>query len=411
MSKTHNSIKKYGFKLDPMRLLYAAILGFLIGTHLMTNAFDMPIYMLLTGIIFLTLTGFTKELGAYIGVVLLSYVVVTMPFSSGFEPFASGLGFNCIPLGLTTAINSFIQGTFLEKRLVLEGNCVTSDWWMLVTLWGFFWFNGIFLLWYLIRKILHSKPEKDDRIHIFVAILFIYSTLLIFIPEFFYAKDIYPSHFRANTMFKLGYQAFIMMGIASGYTFALFKTYKWKTGLSRAYILLFIPLFGLIALYPNFAIDSYYKLDSKKSTLDGTLWISQQYEEYDEIIDYLNKNVVGQPTILEAQGDSYTDYNIVSSYTGIPTVAGWWVHEWLWRGDPQVVGKLIPDIEEIYTGTDIESTKRLLKKYNIQYVIIGKNEIEKYKNIQYSKFEALGKAIFRSSNQKGIIFQIPVDSI
>jgi len=48
-------------------------------------------------------------------------------------------------------------------------------------------------------------------------------SFLIIIPEFFYIKDIYPAHFRANTMFKLGYQAFIIMGIASTYTFFRIK--------------------------------------------------------------------------------------------------------------------------------------------------------------------------------------------
>ena len=41
---------------------------------------------------------------------------------------------------------------------------------------------------------------------------------LILLPEIVYVKDIYSGDYkRANTMFKLTYQAFIMFGICFGY--------------------------------------------------------------------------------------------------------------------------------------------------------------------------------------------------
>ena len=49
---------------------------------------------------------------------------------------------------------------------------------------------------------------------------------------------------------------------------------------------------------------------------------------------WLNDNVNGQPVVLEASGDSYKDYdNRVSAMTGLSTVLGWYVHEWLWRNN------------------------------------------------------------------------------
>jgi len=49
--------------------------------------------------------------------------------------------------------------------------------------------------------------------------------------------------------------------------------------------------------------------------------------------------------------------NEFSAYTGLPTIAGWWVHEWLWRGSSDVVGIIIPDIVNIYESDDIQLTK------------------------------------------------------
>jgi len=60
---------------------------------------------------------------------------------------------------------------------------------------------------------------------------------------------------------------------------------------------------------------------------------------------WINKNIKGQPTILEAQGDSYTDYGRVSVNTGLPTVMGWTVHEWFWRNSYDIVAPRIEDVK------------------------------------------------------------------
>ena len=383
---------------------YVIFLSFMMSIHLMTNAFDAPIYLLLSAFVLFVLFGLSTRFFLYIGVLIGGFVLFNLPFSTKFEPFSTGFGVNCLSANLTRTLHNVVQGTFLQNRIVFEGKCQSSVWWMLITLWGFFWFNALFLLAHATIKRFHIS-----RTTVFMLMVCAFSTILILMPEFVYAKDIYPTHFRANTMFKLGYQAFIMMGIASAFTFANFKWHL-KDLFSRFYILAFMPLFILVTVYPFFAINSYYGTDQRQLSFDGRSWMLTSYPEYYEIINYLQTHVRGQPTILEAQGDSYTDYNVVSAFTGLPTVAGWWVHQWLWRGDSQVVGRLIPEIEALYESNDFTLTRQLLQKYRIKYVIIGRNERGKYSTLQESKFEALGKAIFRSKSGSGIIFEIPLDS-
>jgi uncharacterized membrane protein len=161
-----------------------------------------------------------------------------------------------------------------------------------------------------------------------------------------------------------------------------------------------------VLIYPFFAISSYYGDLRKKPEVDGSIWLKDSYLQDKEIIDYLNKNISGQPLILEAQGDSYTDYERISAFTGLPTVAGWWVHQWLWRGSADVVGKRIPDIVEIYEGKDIGKTRELLKKYHIKYVIVSSLERQKYPNLNEEKFSIFGKKIFESSNKLGALYQV-----
>ncbi|KXK10482.1 MAG: hypothetical protein UZ22_OP11002000786 [Microgenomates bacterium OLB23] len=333
------------------------------------------------------------------GVLVGAFVISSLPFTAHFEPFATGVGINCAPQFLTDIKKA---GPFLFEA----GNCQISPWWMLMTLWGFFWFNFVFFICKLYPTLKKSLQAADY----FMLMLFAYGTLLIAIPEFAYAKDIYPSHFRANTMFKLGYQAFIMMSIASAYTFVLFKARlkRERTLLSIFYMVLAVPLFFLVAIYPSFAINSYYG-NKPETSLDGAQWLAMTFPENAEIVNYFNTSVKGQPTILEAQGDSYTDFNVISAYTGLPTVAGWWVHEWLWRGSSDVVGALIPDIQSMYESSDKARVQELLQKYGVTYVVIGPHEREKYKGLQESKFGALGQVVFTTSSGASKVYKITLD--
>ena len=373
-------------------LILTIFLSFLTAIHYMTNAFDGPIYTLLTLTIFLFLFGFSKYFFLLTTFYLLFAILFTLPFSFHFKPFVSGIGVNC---GSEIFKFSGKIGPFLFEK----NNCQISPFWMLFILWGFFWVN--FIMFIITKKTKNSKAIIKPKISSFTLVLFSFANFLILIPEFFYAKDIYPVHFRANTMFKLGYQAFIMMGIASAYVFFLLKHAKIKL-----FIIIYSLLFILVSIYPFFSIPSYYGSLNKPVNLDGSSWFLDNYPEDKEIIDWLNKNVKGQPVILEAQGDSYTDYERISTMTGLPTVAGWWVHEWLWRGSADVVGKRIPDITAIYESKDINQTKQLIKKYQIKYIVVSRLEKQKYPNIYEEKFLKIGKIVLRTNNGFGALYKV-----
>ena len=138
---------------------------------------------------------------------------------------------------------------------------------MLITLWGFFYFLVVgYFGFVVVPKVrIWWQKKKNDKLNqshatktssspsliqyffptdIFVLILITISTLLLIFPEFFYLKDIYPAHYRANTMFKLGYQAFMMLGLVTGYILFRIK-HRVSSGRSiwyYAYTILFIPL-------------------------------------------------------------------------------------------------------------------------------------------------------------------------
>ncbi len=378
--------------------LTTVALGFMTAVHYMTNAFDGPIYFLLAVLIFFLLFGLNKKF--YIASVLTAifFVIFSLPFLLNFSSFVSGVGVNCSSAYL-------VQLQKLGPFLFEKDKCQISPLWMLFVLWGFYWVSFIIfaLIKYLGKKV-DNREKVLSRIDLYVLLLFVLGILLVTIPEFFYAKDIYPAHFRANTMFKLGYQAFIMMGIAA--TFTLYRLSLLKGWIKNVFKAVFISLLFFVVIYPFYSFHSYYGRLDKTPQLDGTQWLASEFPQDKEIVDYLNSHVKGQPTILEAQGDSYTNYERISANTGLPTVAGWWVHEWLWRGSAEVVGKRIPDIVNIYESPDNKLAKQLLEHYRVSYVIVSGLEREKYKNLSEKKFAEIGTKIFESKNGLGAVYKV-----
>ncbi len=389
-----------------IRLGLILLISFLISIAYMTNAWDGLIYLgLFVNILFFLefiknknekipkrLAKSVFNAFKYIFLIGIGFIVFTFAFSQNFSPFASGIGVNCAP-DFLTKLEKF--GPFLFEK----GQCQHSPIWQLGILYGFFIFMlvGFFIF---IRK---KKIISSDY---FVGIISLFSLLLIIVPEIIYLKDIYTGHFRANTMFKLTYQAFILLSISSSYILirivSSFKS-QLKSKLSKIFFVVFIfggaCLFFLVSIYPYFAIPSGYGDLKKYKGLNGINYLKEiKKSDYDAII-WINKNIKGQLVILEAQGDSYTDYARISANTGLPTVLGWTVHEWLWRGSYDIPSARFEDIRNLYETQSLVLAKKIINKYNITYVYIGIMEKEKYK-VSEDKFSQLGNNIYANTETK-----------
>ncbi|KKS97733.1 MAG: hypothetical protein UV73_C0005G0010 [Candidatus Gottesmanbacteria bacterium GW2011_GWA2_43_14] len=424
-------------------LPYLILLGLLIAVMYMTNAWDGLIYLVLTGLVFLYLNFKNGENRSVFSIfyktgsaslfLLFFFLLANFPFMISFKPFASGIGVLCAP--------KFLLEKKLGPFLFETGKCQKSALWMMSLLWGFFYYSVAGYLVFVIsnkyklflnetsklksgirslkQRFLFTFKNRFSQffpflrllspIDAFVLMMILISTLLLIFPEFFYIKDIYPAHYRANTMFKLGYQAFMMLGISSAFIIFRIREYAAKYILGFTYTLyntLFIFFFTLIAIYPYFAINSYYGQLKQYKGQNGLVWMLEQFPDDYRAIEWLRQNagcsanpVVGcqsQPVIAEAVGESYTDYSRVSSYTGLPTVVGWPVHEWLWRGSYDEAGKRIPEVETLYQTVNTEEAGTIITKYNIDYVFVGSLEREKYPQLSEDKFSQIGRVVFES---------------
>ncbi len=360
------------------------LIGFFIGLFHMTNFWDFPIYFVVTGgtIVFSLIRnyGFSKitllltSINAVI--IILVEELVALPFTLSFDQISTNI----------LATESY---TPIYQLLILWGLPIT-----LIT--GF--------IIYLVQsyKVIIKKHKVSffNSLHLsdlFILILGLCAIGLVFIPELVYVEDIYSGDYkRANTMFKLTYQAFIMFGISFGYILVKFlkeKRFLWQKKFTIICLVLFISTLG----YFPIAVKSWYgnitKVEDYKG-MDASAFLKDTMTEDYYAIEWINDNITETSVILEANGDSYSDYERVSVFTGHSTVLGWYVHEWLWRGDTEIINERAADIETIYTSSDIEEVSSLIEKYKIDYIYVGKLEQDKYENINHDLIKTLGKVVY-----------------
>ena len=210
--------------------------------------------------------------------------------------------------------------------------------------------------------------------------------LLTLSVEFLYLVDNF--RVRMNTIFKFYFQAWVLMALASA--FAIYCLNRGKGRLRSIFLVSFWLLFVMAMFYPVLANTSRAGNFAHKPTLDGTAYLSDDHPEDHKAIAWLNAQVEGAPTILEAPGSggsSYVYEGRVAALTGLPTLLGWAGHESQWRGSYEVQRAREPDIEIIYNSLDPQTALTLLDKYDITYVYVGPQEQSRYDPRGLQKFE------------------------
>ena len=275
---------------------------------------------------------------------------------------------------------------------------------------------------------------------VFVCGMSITGFLMLIAPELIYVRDIYTGgYLRSNTMFKFTFAGFIMLSLCLAYIVVRLFWYVGKNGRYNFAAFCFAFFCALLLFIPgHYTILSLKQRsgDLTKSnfkTLDGTKYLESfksndtlpedQYAgnlmDLKRAIDWFNENVEGDPVICEAYGDSYTNYNLVSSYTGLPTIIGWTTHEHLWRfhgivneekdlleSDPQRdVFKIFiyprhDDIFTIYTSDDAELVKDKIDRYHVEYIVLGPFEYNSFRNDNSNVFLEFSDVVFSSGNVK-----------
>ncbi|MBR6231158.1 MAG: hypothetical protein IKR00_04390 [Lachnospiraceae bacterium] len=387
-----------GIIISTLKDPYIWILGFLIGIYKWTNYWDFIIYFTVALIAFVLQAIRQNREPALVSAVriIIRFIVMLAVSVAAALPF-------------TLTFDSMFQGIALSTN--------HSALYQLAVLWGLPVICVAILFVYVLKGTIRHESdlvfhEKTSPVKRFISgmtlsdmtalMLGICAIGLIIIPELVYIKDIYSDGYsRSNTMFKLTYQAYIMFGMSMIYS--LFRIFSdAKKLVSEIISAVLLTAFLATCLYFPYSLECWFGnvMDVRAyKGLDADAFLATTIPEDAGGIYWLQDNVQGSPVVLEANGTSYTQYCRVSAMTGLPTVSGWYTHEWLWRNRVGELNNRNDDVEQFYTSGDEEAVRALIDKYDIEYVFVGKYEREKFPELNEAVLKGLGTIVYSGTGE------------
>ncbi len=393
------SMKDGKFWKKQLLMPHLLVISVLLGMFQWTNFWDFVIYYVVTlgTVLFVNIIRFQGKIKKIIVVTfaqmaeiyLIAYLVI-LPFTLQFDTMVDGIG-----------IAKY--HSYFYQLLVLWGLPTVLTITFVIT-----------ILWEKLRgmehKSLYRLMKAIRTADLFAIIMGLCAIGLVVIPEFVYVRDIYENgNARANTMFKLTYQAYIMFALTMGYgiyrllAVSRQKVFKIISGICLFFLIWTVGYFGK-------SVDSWFGKVLNPSGYQGLYalgYLDTDFSEDVSAIQWLKENIKGAPVVLEANGDSYSGYERVSAATGLPTILGWYVHEWLWRNDTDDLNRKQADIMSIYTSQDETQVRALLTEYGVSYIFVGSKEREKYEDsLNNALLQSLGEIVFMDEDSGTYIVKV-----
>jgi hypothetical protein len=269
-----------------------------------------------------------------------------------------------------------------------------------------------------------SPRTRGDGLVPALGLLAIVAALVMGV-ELFHVADIFGGDYRRlNTMFKLHYQAGLLLSALGGFGL-WFVTTRWNRRTLRGRIGITIWS-GVLVL--ALAVVSYYPLAAITSRaggsggldLDGQSHVARNAPSEFAAIQWVRDNTARSAVVVEAavvpctnEADgchSYSDAARIASSTGRPTIIGWLGHERQWR-NASVYAELdrrMSDVRTIFETTDAADARRLLARYDADYVVVGPRERNAYGIQGEAKFMEIGEPVFTdaSPGQKLTVYRL-----
>lgn len=352
--------------------LVGAALGAAVGMMAMTNAWDAAIYGPLAATAVLVAgrhppggTG-GRTLAATIAAGVVALVVVLAPFAFHFTPFAAGWDW-------------------------VRSRTPAWQWLVLYGAQGALALAAVGLL---------RRDAADDARPAWrwLATIAAFGFLCALVPELLYVRDIYTAeHYRSNTAFKFGFQAFVLLVLAASVgVVAVIERAAVDGRPWRAVAVMQLAIVPCL-YYAWFVASGSLGVAALRSwTLDGRAYLARGTPEDHAAIRWLEKHARPGETLVEAVGDSYSYAARISTNTGVPALLGWPMHQWLWRGVDKKRDLLAHEIAALYRDPGGATARALVARARPTYVVLGRLERQRHGPVDVAGVEALGEVVFRA---------------
>lgn len=250
------------------------------------------------------------------------------------------------------------------------------------------------------------------------------AVMLLFGSELFLIRDVFfGSVPRLNTVFKLSYQAWVLLALSGAVGVAC----GLRNLRTRPFAVIAYPALGLAALglcYPVLAAFNRTDGFSGATSIDGLAGVQQTDPGEYDLVAWISANTPrdaviiestgrrwqpssGAPTLTDA-GVDYSDSGRISARTGRSTPIGWYFHEVQWRGDtPANRAEFIrrqDAVDAAYISGDPAKVLQVMREFGADYLVVGSVELSRYPGLMpdFSKFLDVAH---RSANY--VIYQLP----
>ena len=250
--------------------------------------------------------------------------------------------------------------------------------------------------------------------------------LLLYATELFLLRDILFFIPRLNTVFKLSYQAWIVLSVAG----AIGAVAAVRASAPRFRLYTAVPLAVLLGAAlvfaatntPNRAGDFNVRVG-----LDGLRYVERLNPAEYQLVRWLNENVdrneivvessgrlwrrgeQGEPVLAEG-GSSYGASGRVGYRTGLQTLIGWPGHEKTWRGSsPEFDAEIVRRqdlVDLVYTASTEAEVLMALEEIGATYVVVGNLERSYYADGLIPPFETFLDTVFAEGDVT--VFRLPI---
>jgi YYY domain-containing protein len=424
-------------------------IGVVLGSLYPMNSWDFPTYGVAVAVALLFSTGINRTWLIQMAGIGIVAILAWSPFWVSFVPFAGGNVQNPTSIPGLRFIQQNVAFYTGERTSTGEFLTVFGVFWAISLLWLFVetlatwpkrepdeeqpvrpaWFRGTIIASILIvamialslpapvillsgalvlmaGRLIYRGWGQPASLETLIAILFAAGWFITIGTEFFYIRDVFGSRF--NTLFKIYYQVWTMVAIASalGLAHLFWRASRVEASAKQRQGALAIGATAVLLVgivYPIISMKTYAELGYIGSTgwmgLDGlaphgtggfvldpanpTVNTGKSAADV-AAIRWLNGNARADDVLLEGAGCGYTingelPTSRFSAFTGIPTIIGWKNSEDQWRnGQTDLNNQIVPrqsDVAAMFEDPN-PATNPLFDQYGVTLLIIG--DLEKY---------------------------------
>ncbi len=261
-----------------------------------------------------------------------------------------------------------------------------------------------------------------------MAALGAFGLLLLYGAELFFIRDVFFGSIpRLNTVFKLSYQAWVLLAVAGAVALVAAAAEGFRR--QRSLVIAAAPVSLLVLLsfaYVIGAVPNRADGFAGDSNIDGLAQLARNNPDEYALTRWIANNTRPGETIIEATGRqwtagedgpqlqdggvSYTDAGRVSSRTGRPTPIGWDAHQVQWRGDTEdnraEFTRRQDAVDAIYLAEDPAEALAQIDAFDAEYVVLGSLERERYPEAHRIDFDAFLEPVFESGETR--VYRVPV---